>query len=32
MSADTAIATRSLTKRYRDVRAVDGLDLDVRRG
>ena len=32
MSAETAIATRSLSKRYRDVRAVDGLDLDVRRG
>jgi ABC-2 type transport system ATP-binding protein len=29
---DTVIATRSLTKRYRDVLAVDGLDLDVRRG
>ena len=32
MSADTAIATRALTKRYRDVLAVDGLELDVRRG
>jgi ABC-2 type transport system ATP-binding protein len=34
MSADTApaIATRALTKRYRDVLAVDMLDLDVRRG
>ena len=32
MSADTAIATRALTKRYRDVLAVDALDLDVRRG
>jgi len=32
MSADTAIATRQLTKRYRDVLAVDSLDLDVRRG
>jgi ABC-2 type transport system ATP-binding protein len=32
MSAETAIATRSLSKRYRDVLAVDGLDLDVRRG
>ena len=32
MSAETAIATRSLSKRYRNVRAVDGLDLDVRRG
>ena len=32
MTADTAIATRALTKRYHDVTAVDGLDLDVRRG
>ncbi len=32
MSADTAIATRRLTKRYRNVLAVDALDLDVRRG
>jgi len=32
LSADTAIATRALTKRYRDVLAVDSLDLDVRRG
>jgi len=32
MSADTAISTRGLTKRYRDVLAVDSLDLDVRRG
>jgi ABC-2 type transport system ATP-binding protein len=32
VSADTAIATRGLTKRYRDVVAVDSLDLDVRRG
>ncbi len=32
MSADTAIATRALTKRYRDVLAVDGLELDVHRG
>lgn len=32
MSAETAIATRSLSKRYRHVRAVDMLDLDVRRG
>lgn len=32
MSADTAIATRTLTKRYRDVLAVSSLDLDVRRG
>ena len=32
MSPDAAIATHSLTKRYRDVLAVDSLDLDVRRG
>jgi ABC-2 type transport system ATP-binding protein len=32
MTADTAIATRKLTKRYREVVAVNGLDLDVRRG
>jgi len=32
MPAPTAIVTRSLTKRYRDVLAVDSLDLDVRRG
>ena len=34
MNADAspAIATRALTKRYRDVLAVDALDLDVRRG
>jgi ABC-type multidrug transport system ATPase subunit len=32
MSAETVIATRALTKRYRDVLAVDALDLDVRRG
>lgn len=32
MSADSAIATRELTKRYHDVVAVDSLDLDVRRG
>jgi ABC-type multidrug transport system ATPase subunit len=32
MASDTAIATRALTKRYRDVTAVDGLELDVRRG
>ena len=32
MSAETAIATRSLSKRYRDVLAVDDLGLDVRRG
>ena len=31
-ASDTAIATRALTKRYRDVLAVDSLDLDVRRG
>lgn len=32
MSADTVIATRALTKTFGDVRAVDSLDLDVRRG
>jgi len=32
VTADSAITTRSLTKRYRDVVAVDALDLDVRRG
>lgn len=32
MSADVAIATAGLTKRYRDVLAVDGLDLELRRG
>lgn len=32
MNADTVIATSSLTKRYREVLAVDGLELDVRRG
>jgi ABC-type multidrug transport system ATPase subunit len=32
VSADTAIATHSLTKQYGDVLAVDGLELDVRRG
>jgi ABC-2 type transport system ATP-binding protein len=32
MSAETAIATRSLSKHYREVKAVEGLDLDVRRG
>jgi ABC-type multidrug transport system ATPase subunit len=32
MNADTAIATRALSKRYRQVLAVDSLDLDVRRG
>jgi len=31
-TADSAIATRALTKRYRDVLAVDALNLDVRRG
>jgi ABC-2 type transport system ATP-binding protein len=31
-SGDTVIGTGSLTKRYRDVLAVDGLRLDVRRG
>ena len=32
MSAQTAVATRGLSKRYGHVTAVDGLDLDVRRG
>ena len=32
MSTDSAIATHGLCKRYRDVLAVDSLDLDVRRG
>lgn len=32
MAAETVIATRGLTKRYRDVVAVDALSLDVRRG
>ena len=32
MSAPAAIATRALTKLFHDVRAVDALDLDVRRG
>jgi len=32
MTTDSAITTRGLSKRYRDVLAVDGLDLDVRRG
>ena len=32
MTRDTIIAATGLTKRYRDVVAVDGLDLDVRRG
>ncbi|HEY5249291.1 MAG TPA: ABC transporter ATP-binding protein [Dermatophilaceae bacterium] len=32
MSADSAIATHELSKRYGDVLAVDALDLDVRRG
>jgi len=32
MPADTVIATRALTKRYRDVLAVDSLELDVRCG
>jgi len=30
--SETAIATHALAKRYRDVLAVDSLDLDVRRG
>jgi len=29
---DTAVSTRALVKRYRDVAAVDSLNLDVRRG
>ncbi|HEY5276943.1 MAG TPA: ABC transporter ATP-binding protein [Coriobacteriia bacterium] len=32
MSAETAIATRALTKKYGSVTAVDALDLEVRRG
>ena len=32
MAPETVIATRELAKHYRDVRAVDGLTLDVRRG
>jgi ABC-type multidrug transport system ATPase subunit len=32
LSADAAIAASALTKRYRDVLAVDALDLNVRRG
>jgi ABC-2 type transport system ATP-binding protein len=32
MGTETAIAAKGLTKRYRDVLAVDALDLDVRRG
>lgn len=32
MAHETVIATRLLAKHYRDVRAVDGLTLDVRRG
>jgi ABC-2 type transport system ATP-binding protein len=32
MSAEAAVATRGLTKKYRSVTAVDRLDLDVRRG
>lgn len=32
MSHDTVIATHGLAKHYGDVRAVDGIDLDVRRG
>jgi ABC-type multidrug transport system ATPase subunit len=31
-TSDTVIATHALTKRYRDVAAVNDLDLDVRRG
>ena len=32
MVHETVIATKSLAKHYRDVRAVDGLTLEVRRG
>jgi ABC-2 type transport system ATP-binding protein len=32
LGADTIIATVALTKRYRDVLAVDSLELNVRRG
>lgn len=32
MTPDTVIATNGLTKRYREVLAVDSLELDVRRG
>lgn len=32
MTTDSAITTRGLTKRYREVLAVDALDLDVRTG
>jgi ABC-2 type transport system ATP-binding protein len=32
MTAETVISTRALTKRYRDVVAVEELELDVRRG
>jgi ABC-2 type transport system ATP-binding protein len=32
MSIDTVISTHGLARHYREVRAVDGLDLDVRRG
>lgn len=32
MTTSTVIATTALTKRYRDVTAVDSLELDVRRG
>lgn len=32
MAPETVIATRGLTKRFGDVLAVDGLELDVRRG
>jgi ABC-2 type transport system ATP-binding protein len=32
MSIETVISTHGLNKHYREVRAVDGLDLDVRRG
>jgi ABC-type multidrug transport system ATPase subunit len=32
MPAETVISTRGLAKHFREVRAVDGIDLDVRRG
>jgi ABC-2 type transport system ATP-binding protein len=32
MAADAVIATEGLAKRYGDVKAVDGIDLEVRRG
>src|SRR5690242_19643865 len=32
MSASTAVRVRGLTKRYGDIQAVDGVDLDIRTG